>query len=127
MPVRAKETSKPQAMIGCGNHSFGCGKQCRILKVDPVSHCVISAEGYHAGVRLCLGCANSAAYNWKIPFDDLDYLMVALLNARAGKCGVDPARDEVWELLGRMNVKTTHRVQGGQSKQMALPAGDFMP
>jgi hypothetical protein len=121
------EDSKAVRVIACGNGHFGCGKTCRILQVDPVTKSVAAAEGYHAGVRLCLGCANSAAYNWQISFDDLDMLMTALQNARAGKCGVTPTRDEVWAILHRLSVKPVRKptgVEWSPTKPAALPVGD---
>jgi hypothetical protein len=121
------EDAKAIRAIGCGNGLFGCGKQCRILQVDPVSKVVTAAEGYHAGVHLCLGCANSAAYNWQIGFDDLDMLMVALLNARAGKCGVPPTKVEVWTNLEKLGVKPVRRssqVEWSPTKPATLPVGD---
>lgn len=121
------EDAKAIRSIGCGNGIFGCGKQCRILQVDPVTHGVTAAEGYHAGVRLCLGCANSAAYNWQIGFDDLDYLMCALQNAKAGKCGVPPTKEEVWKILTRLDVKPirkTNQVEWSPTRPAALPIGD---
>ena len=131
-PKRAKESgpAKVVRMVGCGNShaGFGCGKHCRILETDKISGAVTAAEGYHSGVKLCLGCANAAAYNWGIPVDDLDFLMVAKIRAQAGKCGVPPTREEVWAVLQMLGVKparSASKVEWSPTKPAALPVGDW--
>ena len=123
MPVRAKESGKaniPRLVGCCNSHAgFGCGKLCKVLKTDPVSGSVIAAEGYHAGVKLCLGCANTAVYNWQVSFDELDFLMVAKIRAQAGKCGVPATREEVWAILKMLGVSPIRKNVGS-----AIPTGD---
>lgn len=124
------EDAKAIRMVGCCNShaGFGCGKLCKILKTDKVSGAILSAENFHAGVKLCLGCANAAAYNWGISFDDLDFLMVAKIRAQAGKCGVAPTREEVWKVLHDFGVKPARgasKVEWSPTKPAALPVGDW--
>lgn len=94
--------------IICGNGHFGCAKGCRIIGFDENSLAVI-AENWNPHVHLCVGCSNSAAYNWGIAFEDLGFLMTALQCARAGKGFQKPTREEVWKLLRDMNVKPVRK------------------
>lgn len=71
---------KPNQHIGCGNGFYGCGKQCRIIGYDKKAERVL-AENFNPAVRLCISCCNAIAYEWWIEFEDLDFLMTALMNS----------------------------------------------
>jgi hypothetical protein len=122
-----KKDGKPTQFVGCGNHHFHCGKQCRIVGFDPAAESII-AEGWNPKVRLCIGCCNSIAYRWGVAFEDLDFLMSAIQAAKAGKCGVKPTRDEIWAILAKVGVKPVRKpaqVEWSATKPAGLPVGDL--
>lgn len=73
---------KQSQMRQCGNLSFGCGQA--IAPID-----------FNFKVHLCRNCSTRAREAWGILLEDLDYLMVAIQTAKAGKMGIQPSRDEV--------------------------------
>lgn len=124
MKHQAKQQEEKRAQIRCWNGIDGCGQLLDIVKVHKDTQ-QIEAKNFHPGVRLCLPCCNKLAYDWKIPFDDVDMVAVAKHNARAGKCGVEPTKDEVWAILRKLGVKAIQkRPEWSPRPTTDIPVGD---
>jgi hypothetical protein len=116
--MKREEPKGPQ-MIRCGNEGDGCGVQMRIIRFHKDTQ-QIEAENYNPAAHLC---CNKLAYDWQISFEDVDFLMTAKQNARAGKMGEPGSKEEIYELLARMGVKRKPRPSYVQ-QPAAVPVGD---
>ena len=108
-------------MVRCGNGVDGCGGEFRVKKTNQAGQ--VEAENYNPACRLCLPCCNKLAYDWQISFEDVDFLMTAKHNARAGKMGEPGTKEEVYELLARMGVKRKARPDYTRPPP-SVPVGD---
>jgi hypothetical protein len=122
-PRPSSEPAKPQ-MIRCGNSDDGCGRECKIIKFNKEAQ-MIEAENWNPAAHLCLPCCNKLAYDWGISFEDVDFLMVAKHNARAGKMGKPGTKEEVLAILDRAGIKRKARPSWTQAPaNAAIPTGD---
>jgi hypothetical protein len=120
--MKREEPAGPQ-MIRCGNQDDGCGRECRIIKVHKDTK-QIEAENWNPAAHLCLPCCNKLAYDWQISFEDVDFLMTAKHNAKAGKMGKPGTKEEVLALLEKLGVKRKPRQSWTQVPPAAVPVGD---
>jgi hypothetical protein len=119
-----REEPKGPKQIRCGNGEDGCGRLCNILKVHKESQ-QIEAENWNPAAHLCLPCCNKLAYDWQISFEDVDFLMTAKQNARAGKMGKSGSKEEVLAILERFGIKRKLRPSWTQAPApAAVPVGD---
>jgi hypothetical protein len=122
MSKPVQEAKGPQ-QIRCGNGDDGCGRECRIIKVHKGSQ-QVEAENWNPAAHLCLPCCNKLAYDWHISFEDVDILLVAKHNAKAGKMGKPGTKEEVMAILERAGVKFTARQPANYYRPSAVPVGD---
>jgi hypothetical protein len=100
-----------------------------IIRFNKDAH-KIEAENFNPAVNLCLPCSNKIAFEWKVGFEDLDYLMVSIQTAKAGKCGVPPTKEEVWNYLEKLGVRRIESRDFRPAKldrpiaDSAVPVGD---
>lgn len=119
--MKKTEPTGPQ-QIRCGNGDDGCGRALTVIRSHKETQ-QVEAENYNPAAHLCLPCCNKLAYDWQISFEDVDFLMVAKHNARAGKMGQPGSREEVLAILDKAGVKRKPRPTYHQ-QPVAVPVGD---
>lgn len=116
------EPTGPQK-IRCGNGDDGCGRELTVIRTHPETQ-MVEAENYNPAAHLCLPCCNKIAFDWGVSFEDVDYVMVAKHNARAGKMGQPGTKEEVIAILDKAGIKRKPRPNYQRPPVAAVPVGD---